>query len=319
MNSSHRFGIFALGFVFTMLSAACASLESDSVSSEEDVECFYGCSDRGPNEPDASVDHSGGGSHDSGDDSLPLNGLCGEGSCHPDFIESCDESPAEATSRSFGEEGVDNPSDEPALPSNPRGDDEQPAKPSPPLPESCHVERGPNGPERSCKPAGMGEANAPCMASSDCAPGLACVGARHSGVCRPYCCENAEGCPSQTFCEAQVLREDAESEDPLSVPVCVPAMGCKLLEDEPCASMGLVCGIVRADGTTSCVAAGTGKLDEPCPCASGYVCAKSSNRCLKLCHVSQAAVECPSGTCQGGTEELPPGFGVCVGGYQDAG
>lgn len=313
--------------------AACSPMESDSLP-DLGTECFYGCSDGAPGGWDAGSDDKGDSTPDAGDDALPLSPLCGQGSCHPDLPEACSTESASllqtASEESDEEAPPDDPADagndgEPLLPppssgEEPPGDDDAGADSGSgtELPHmGCHVWRGPEGPERSCQATGAGDVSAPCITSADCAPGLACVGPKHGGICRPYCCGDAEACPSRTYCDVRELRDEGES--PMGIPVCVPAMNCKLLEQEPCASLGLVCGIVRADGTTSCVLPGTGKLDEPCPCAFGYVCAKSQNKCLKLCHVNLASAECPGGTCQGGTGELPPGIGVCVGGYQDAG
>lgn len=193
-----------------------------------------------------------------------------------------------------------------------------PANP-PPSAMACHVEPTSSGPTSMCGPAGTGQAGAACDSSSDCAPGLGCVGTANAGECQPYCCGDPENCPKQTYCTPRPSRDDAASPSPMMVPACVPATPCTLLEPQPCAAQGLVCGLVRADGTTSCVPAGTGQLDEPCPCAFGFVCAKSTNKCLKLCHTGQGSTECPGGTCQGGAGGLPAGFGVCVGAVGDGG
>lgn len=325
-------GLFALGMSFGLFVAACSTMESDALPGSV-VDCFYGCDDGAPGGWDAGSQDQDTVVADGGDDALPLSPFCGHGSCHPDDSEACtgdfsglsaeaelssdDEDPADAGAGDADPLLPPGSGDEPPPDEGDAGADSGDA---PELPNmACHVRGGPKGPERACEATGSGVTGSPCMASSDCAPGLACVGPKHGGVCRPYCCGDVEACPSRTHCEVRELRDDADEASPMGIPVCVPAMDCKLLEHEPCASLGLVCGIVRADGTTSCVPPGTGKLDEPCPCAFGYVCAKSQNKCLKLCHVNLASAECPGGTCQGGTGELPPGIGVCVGGYEDAG
>lgn len=310
-----------LGASFFALLAACTAMETDSLlaAGKGPSDCFYGCDDGAPSGWDAGSDDDDGFTPDAGDAAPPLSALCGEGSCHPDLAESCEGfTGSKTTSDDFGgEESGDPGSDDES--SEPPAEDAGAEEDGDEAVHACHVRPATQGPERVCEPAGDGGINAPCISSRDCAPGLGCVGPQNAGICRPYCCGDPEACPESTFCEVRELRDEEASDEPIGVPVCMPAMNCKLLEAEPCASMGLVCGIVRADGTTSCVPPGTGKLDEPCPCAFGYVCAKSSNKCLKLCHVNNASAECPGGTCQGGTGGLPTGFGVCVGGYEDAG
>lgn len=326
-----------LGLALSLTALGCsASDDAMAASGRFSDDCYYGCSDEAPERSDAG--NAGMDAPAEGDEERvePLHPLCGVGSCHPDRPTSCSSESVSSSlvSKSGEDDGGDGEEDEPAPP--PRGDaeegfgeggGEEPGAGAgdeeitgPVAPPACRVKASPEGPIRGCEAAGSGQIDEPCVSASDCAPGLACVGPEHGGSCRPYCCGDPEACPSQSFCDVREIRgEESLEGETTRVPVCVPANGCKLLEHEPCASMGLVCGIVRSDGTTSCTSAGEGKLDEACPCAFGYVCAKSQNRCLKLCHVSLSAQECPGGTCQGGTDELPPGFGVCVGGYPDAG
>jgi hypothetical protein len=171
----------------------------------------------------------------------------------------------------------------------------------------------------SCGPNGDGEAGQPCNSAADCAAGLGCVtapdgGAAAGGVCRPYCCQDVEACPEKTFCSPLPMAEDTVNSPRLAIPVCAPATNCQLLDDLSCPE-GLTCSIVRADGTTTCVAPGAGVLGEHCPCAAGFVCAKLTDECKKLCHLGQDEVDCPNGgTCQGGSQGYPDGIGLCVGG-----
>jgi len=87
-----------------------------------------------------------------------------------------------------------------------------------------------------------------------------------------------------------------------------------------------VCAVV-GQGETSCVTPGPAKQNEWCDegtgCGEGLVCAlrpdKTQNRCLKLCHIDMGAAECPGGTCQGGNNAIPNGFGICVGDIADGG
>jgi hypothetical protein len=167
-----------------------------------------------------------------------------------------------------------------------------------------------------CAPVGESIAGGPCLTSSDCALGLACVAPEQAGPggkCRPYCCGDLEECPSETFCHPEPVAEGyMVGNEPLKYPVCVPATDCTLLDDTTC-DEGTTCTIVRVDGTTSCVEPGSGELGDPCPCAAGYVCSTKIDECMKLCKISRAG-DCPDGfSCQGGSTAYPQGFGVCVG------
>jgi len=133
------------------------------------------------------------------------------------------------------------------------------------------------------------------------------------GVCRPYCCGDLEACPSDTYCAPTEIAEGdvAATVDPPPIPVCVPAVNCTLLDDTSCPPEQ-TCTIVRQDGTTSCINPGSGKLADPCPCAAGFVCSTAINECKQLCHIG-ATDECPDGfSCQGGADNYPDGFGICV-------
>jgi hypothetical protein len=146
--------------------------------------------------------------------------------------------------------------------------------------------------EGVCGLAGSSDIGEPCLRASDCMPGQGCVA---PGVCRPYCCGDLEACPVDTYCAP---RELADGDVPASLTGARPT-------DETCT-------IVRVDGTTSCVTPGDGKLDEPCPCAAGYVCSTGVNRCLKMCRIGTRDDCPPAHTCQGGSNSYPDGFGICV-------
>jgi len=170
----------------------------------------------------------------------------------------------------------------------------------------------------SCAKAGEIEAEGPCQTAADCAPSFGCVlpdGATSGGLCRPYCCGDLELCPADTHCVPHPMIESPE----IVVPVCTPVTPCELLKDEVCGD-GETCGVVRADGTTSCIAVeGEGELCDVCPCAPGFICGQLTGTCQKLCHTDgEYGDECSAGTCQGGAESYPSGFGVCVGGPADA-
>jgi len=198
-------------------------------------------------------------------------------------------------------------------------------------PGACRIHRDPDPtqedkPVRDCQSSGGGAVDAPCVSSSDCRPGLACVGDSAAARCRPLCCAGAESCTAPgTYCTEQLLREDLSltgtvGRPPLLVPVCVKADDCDLAEPYPCpvdreckCVEGTACMLVRADGTTSCVKPGEGTAGEACPCAWGHVCSQATSTCLKLCPTSSQNAECGStGKCQA-SADLPVGWGVCVG------
>lgn len=185
---------------------------------------------------------------------------------------------------------------------------------------SCQVERNSSGAAMAnCRPAGAGGPEAPCLAASDCAPGYACVGEGAGGLCRPYCCEGNEACPTDHFCDRRPLLEPSlDVADRLRVPVCVVAVGCDLSKP-PCTAAGdpncacadeLACMVVSG-GKSSCVAPGMGQAGESCPCAWGHVCSQGTNTCLKLCPLS---VNDPAPDCRCmAASDLPQNYGVCAG------
>jgi hypothetical protein len=167
-----------------------------------------------------------------------------------------------------------------------------------------------------CAPAGASGEGVVCQNAQDCMPGLGCAATPNGGgVCRSYCCGNAEtDCPAKTYCAPQPMSEDKASAEPVAIPVCIPTTNCQLLNDATCTA-GLTCAIVREDGTTSCIPPGQGQLNEPCPCAAGFVCTQLTNACKKLCRNGKDAEDCGGmATCQVGSAGYPEGYGVCVGG-----
>jgi hypothetical protein len=198
------------------------------------------------------------------------------------------------------------------------------------LGEACRVVLSDGQPKRECAPAGTGELDAPCVASSDCASGLACVGDDLAGRCLPYCCLGDITCKPGTYCTELSLRDVTAV-----VPVCVAADRCKLGDPYPCPEdatcqcpADTACTVVRPDGTTSCVEPGEGMLGEECPCAPGFLCSTATGTCLKLCSTTGSSVDggafpagdgCGSGKCQSAAQ-LPKGWGLCtVSGAPDAG
>ncbi len=272
-------------------------------------------------------------------DGSSFNPLCGQG-CDPDDTRAC------------GDAGAGSPSlegaDDAALDAS-SGD----AADAPSLPETgptdsgirrdtgatvygCQVRRAGSGRAASCGLAGSGRENAPCVSSADCAPGWACVGDAKAALCRPYCCNGSgsgdgsdrdsggSSCAHGDYCAVRSLRDDADSADPLLVPVCVPAEKCLLSEPYPCPSnavctcpAGTACTVVRSDGTTGCLEPGRGVQGEPCSegarCAAGHLCSRGTDRCVKLCMTTGTDSACGGGICQSGGPALPTDWGVCVG------
>ena len=200
----------------------------------------------------------------------------------------------------------------------------------------CHVQRVPGSPDvpySACGLAGPGGESAPCLTSNDCQAGFGCVGDQNAGLCRKFCCQDANACASGSYCAERPLRDATVNGLPpgasntsksLLVPVCIRAENCDLGAPYPCAKgsqcaceSGTACLVVRSDGTTTCAVPGTGKVGEACPCAWGHVCSAATSQCMKLCYTRDSAA-CGSGRCQAASE-LPDGWGVCVGAPPDGG
>ncbi|MRG96823.1 hypothetical protein [Polyangium spumosum] len=176
---------------------------------------------------------------------------------------------------------------------------------------SCQIVPTPNGASAQCLTPGFSQTGDPCTRASDCVQGHGCALTGSSvGSCRPYCCGAVAACPEDTYCAPAPMADDTLNAAPLAIPVCIPATECTLLDDTSCPA-GQTCTLVREDGTTSCVDPGAGYLDDPCPCAAGYLCVAAFKKCLALCHTGGS--DCPDGMfCQGGADSFPDGIGVCV-------
>ena len=181
--------------------------------------------------------------------------------------------------------------------------------------ESC-------GAQPACLRSGASREGEPCVAASDCAAGLACVGESVSGICRPYCCEGTEAsCDKDHFCDERRLLETPE----LYVPVCLPVEACSLTDPYPCpegkdcACQGKrACIVVRDDGATACAEPGIGQAGDNCSgtetgeCAHGYVCSPSAG-CMKLCSTVSKDSGCPDGGVCQSPAEFADDLGLCVG------
>lgn len=310
----------ALPLAGALSSAACTAV--DEQSSPDGGQCIgpsCGPSDAGYEQTIIDVPQP-----DTSTDAGPpqANPLCGAALCVPDDPTAC------GASAPTGDAGSpDDASADVSLADGQSADGGAPeAGASEPV-LGCGVTRAPGGsPEADCVPSGDGDEGAPCVSSADCRPGHACVGeSANTGQCRSYCCVDPASCGKGTFCAERPLKEGSGVGTALKVPVCVPADNCSLDEPYPCppnkqckCKEGTACAVVKDDQTTSCVPPGTGRGGDPCPCAAGYVCSKSSTTCLKLCSTDGATNDCGSGTCQS-VAYLPAGFGVCGLGGADGG
>lgn len=190
----------------------------------------------------------------------------------------------------------------------------------------CRVSWETSGATASCSTAGSGKAKGPCLTSADCAAGFACVGTV-APQCLHFCCFGNTSCAAGYYCSEEIAADylavhpSANPSEMQRVPVCVPARNCDPIDaahDPNACEKGLACSIVRSDGTTGCIALpadapGEGGSCKDDSCAQGFVCAKATNTCMKLCHVSSTTDECAGGVCQGGSTNLPEGIGICVG------
>lgn len=145
----------------------------------------------------------------------------------------------------------------------------------------CHV-----APDATsvCLPGGGGMKNSSCAGPSDCAAGHECVGA---GSCHRYCCSGDSECALNEFCDIQPMVQSPQT----LVPVCMTKLPCTLLDSDACQpnQQNQQCGVVREDGSTSCLAVGTAMESAPCEddhCGRGLVClgAQGARHCAKLCY-----------------------------------
>jgi hypothetical protein len=190
-----------------------------------------------------------------------------------------------------------------------------------PSKRACRVVLVNNVAMTTCELAGPGLEEAACSSRSDCAAGYACVEESGGSHCRHYCCGGNDSCSTPgTFCEERELAGLENDALKARASVCMPATLCRLDEPYPCPSdercscpSGKACGVVRNDGTTSCVTPGAGQDGDSCPCAAGYVCSATLGQCLKVCSLSDvdSALFCDTGVCQP-SPNLPVDFGICV-------
>ncbi|MEY4549719.1 MAG: hypothetical protein RL685_5914 [Pseudomonadota bacterium] len=275
---------------------------------------------------------------DASTQALPLLKVaCGDGSCVPDDQRACDDYQPEPTSSS-GEADAGGSSNSPTRDAGDSLDaglsdagtdlavDGSLPRPSPPelAPSAyaCQMRPATKGRvARSCGPSGSRGTNEACTSSLDCEPGLGCVGSARSGRCLPYCCGiDGDSCQEGYYCAQRPLRtpELGDQNGPM-VPVCDRADNCSLGEPADCLGEHCVCAaetacaMVRPDGTTACVRGGEGEAGDACPCQWGFTCSMGLNppRCVKTCEVSDTS-SCVPGVCQA-AEELPQGWGTCVG------
>jgi len=178
---------------------------------------------------------------------------------------------------------------------------------------ACHVAPG-STVNTTCTPSGPGRDGQSCSTGSDCAAGFECTAA---GTCRHYCCEGDVACGANSFCDIQPVA-GAPSTD---VPVCMPIdrPGCALLDPQAC-EPDETCAVIRADGTTGCVAVGSAKAGESCEtehCARDLVClgfGATLRRCYELCLTESGnGAQCPQNLVCISTLPLfqDPRVGIC--------
>lgn len=163
----------------------------------------------------------------------------------------------------------------------------------------------------ACSASGGGLDGASCKSGADCSAGYDCTGA---GVCRKYCC--AGECSGKMngsnnfFCDIVSLTEETTL-----VPACVPVKACTLLDPKGCGDPKETCSIVKDDGTTSCVAAGSAGQGDSCDeahCAANLVCLGQPGvrQCFQLCKMQEST--CPTGlTCKANALSHDPSVGIC--------
>lgn len=245
---------------------------------------------------------------------MRLSPLCGTGSCIPDDPTACelvDSGTGGSMGGMGGMGGMGSLYDGTAgLSANPGELDSVSA--------SCLVSEG----KRTCQRTGAKLEGQPCVAVTDCAPGLACVGEGVSGVCRQYCCEGtAASCGDSTYCNSRPIIGESKT----VVPVCSPVDQCSLSEEYPCLSQQectcsgkLACIVVRADGQTACAVPGPLRAGDRCDpegsdqCGHGLVCSAELG-CLQICSTQKEENECEAGQLCQTPPSFPAALGVCVG------
>lgn len=182
-------------------------------------------------------------------------------------------------------------------------------------PLSCRVSRT-LGDGPFCSSSGKGQDGDLCASPSECAAGFDCIDASNGERrCRHYCCESP--CTAVGAANAKMYCGIGTAMG-TKIPVCMPVKPCTLMAQGACPA-GETCGVVRDDGTTSCIQTGPQRAGEACDrenCAAGLTCigASGSQKCYKLCREGTTE-DCGVGErCVGG----PPlfkdgGFGLCVG------
>lgn len=301
-----------------MPSASCTGLSCYSVSTGE------------PEQPPVTVRGL-----DASTETLPLLKVaCGDGSCVPNDRRACEDYRPPPTNSGGGRDAggalsgdagdsLDAGVNDAGRELDVDGSFPRPAPPElAPAAYACQLSPSAKGKvDRGCGPSGSRGVNEACTSTLDCEAGLGCVGSARAGRCLPYCCGiDGDSCEEGFYCAQRPLRtlELGERDGPM-VPVCDRAENCNLGEPADCVGEHCVCApetacaMVRSDGTTACVRGGEGEESDPCPCKWGFTCSQGLNppRCVKTCEVGDPS-SCLPGVCQA-AEELPQGWGTCVG------
>ncbi len=172
---------------------------------------------------------------------------------------------------------------------------------------SCHVVAADSPPV--CLAGGGGMKNSTCSGPTECAAGHECIG---TGFCHRYCCSGNSECAVNEFCDVQ-----STTLNPLTlVPVCMPELPCVLLDNDACPP-NEQCGVVKDDGSTSCVAIGMATAGQSCErihCGPGLLClgAEGARQCATLCYKGTLGACKATQKCTGALPLfLTPTVGVC--------
>ena len=167
---------------------------------------------------------------------------------------------------------------------------------------------------------GMSTAGEPCVATTDCAHGLACFAQGDGGVCARLCCPGDSDleCGLGMRCAGTLVLVDGTTTDWWH---CVGPRPCNVIDPSATCETGEGCYIVSPSGETDCRRVGTAQVGESCveqtDCAGGLFCAGLATRiCVRICSLRDAGgAPCPSseGTCRRQAFS-PDATGLCTAG-----
>ena len=161
--------------------------------------------------------------------------------------------------------------------------------------------------------AGLLEAGSECMASVECAAGLACFdnGSGRS-TCELICCPGDDTCGPEATCGGSGQLVGGV---PTSWGRCLPERRCTVLAAPSACTEREACYVVDAMGTTECRVAGARVSGEACEvpndCAAGLACVGATAKvCVPLCILGEST--CPRSNECVRQAYTPSGIGICV-------